>query len=452
MVSDDVKQRVIAQYKDGVTVKNILSLNNIDYKQFWRIRNEAGIPVRKAGEMKQILSKEQEAEVIKDYQNGESFRGLAIKYEVDRSVVCRIIDHSGIRKRTINESNKKRIFPEREICHAYQSNKLPIRTIANQFDTTSVTIKRILIKNNTPLRPEHLKPGASKNNEVNKYSDRIVELYKQGLSIENIRKIIGVNTNTTSYTQIIKNAGLIPRTRGEQNKKYSINERYFENIDTPTKAYVLGLMYTDGCVRTYPRKKVVIELNIEDELTVKFIQSQLQSTAPLAYTDKNSVILSVSCPKMADDLVRHGVLHNKTKILEYPEWMPDNLFPHFARGVVDGDGYIGFVENKLSVGFCGGAPIFINRFNDRLCQFCGIKTSKQITEESNFKFQVTSWAEAFMFLNTIYKDAPMIMPRKFKKYLEMTTLERRAGCVFYEILQEAVTITSTLKQTFKDIL
>lgn len=30
-------------------------------------------------------------------------------------------------------------------------------------------------------------------------------------------------------------------------KKYTVNENYFENLNSPEKAYVLGFLYADGC-------------------------------------------------------------------------------------------------------------------------------------------------------------------------------------------------------------
>lgn len=29
--------------------------------------------------------------------------------------------------------------------------------------------------------------------------------------------------------------------------KYTINENYFKEIDSPEKAYILGFLYADGC-------------------------------------------------------------------------------------------------------------------------------------------------------------------------------------------------------------
>lgn len=30
-------------------------------------------------------------------------------------------------------------------------------------------------------------------------------------------------------------------------KKYTVNENYFQSLDSPEKAYILGFLYADGC-------------------------------------------------------------------------------------------------------------------------------------------------------------------------------------------------------------
>ena len=46
----------------------------------------------------------------------------------------------------------------------------------------------------------------------------------------------------------------IPRTRVGI-RKYKLNEEYFDNIDTPNKAYILGFLYADG--NNCPAKQTV---------------------------------------------------------------------------------------------------------------------------------------------------------------------------------------------------
>ena len=453
-IAQETKDKVVSEYESGATVKDILKNNDIDYKEFWKIRSGAGIAIRKAGEMRFVLNKVQEGEINKLYLEGSSIRVLAEKYDVDRSVINRTLDYNKIQKRSISAANHKKSFPEKEICEAYQNTTRSIRSICFQFDTTNTSVKRILIKNGVPLRAEHLPEGTGKGapSKIGPHTARIIELYQQGLSISKIRDIIGVNTNTPNYTRLIREAGLTIRTRGEQNKRYSIDEFYFSHIDSPDKAYWLGIMYTDGCVRTYPRKKVVLELHSTDEITVKALQTTLRSTAPLSYTNKSSVVFSAMCPQMVDDLIKYGLMHNKTKNLTYPHWMPDNLFPHFARGVMDGDGYVSIGKNRPCVGFCGGAVDFINGFASKLENTYGIKTSKAITQEGNFTFQLTSFGSILRFLNIIYKDASFIMPRKFRNYKAMLLAWKDKPCVEASDKEEAQIIIASLEEKFKDIL
>lgn len=65
-------------------------------------------------------------------------------------------------------------------------------------------------------------------------------------------------------------------------RKYTLDENYFETIDTPNKAYILGLLFADGS--NNPSKMTVsISLQEEDVQLLEKIRSELKSTKPLEY-------------------------------------------------------------------------------------------------------------------------------------------------------------------------
>ena len=71
----------------------------------------------------------------------------------------------------------------------------------------------------------------------------IKESYLNGESTVKIGKRYG-----TSHQPILKALKRmnVERTPRKFNRKYSLNENYFDKIDTPNKAYILGLLYADG--------------------------------------------------------------------------------------------------------------------------------------------------------------------------------------------------------------
>ena len=62
-----------------------------------------------------------------------------------------------------------------------------------------------------------------------------------GVDLAKIFNISSVATNA-----LLRRHGYKAKTQSELQRKYSINETFFDIIDTQEKAYVLGLLYADG--------------------------------------------------------------------------------------------------------------------------------------------------------------------------------------------------------------
>ena len=64
---------------------------------------------------------------------------------------------------------------------------------------------------------------------------KIINLYQNNTSATQIAKIYNVHTET--ITKILKKSGIVLRDNIRSNRKYSINDHYFDQIDTEHKAY-----------------------------------------------------------------------------------------------------------------------------------------------------------------------------------------------------------------------
>lgn len=51
---------------------------------------------------------------------------------------------------------------------------------------------------------------------------------------------------TVAIIGLLKRRGYIMKPQTELQRKYPINETFFDTIDTQEKAYILGLLYADG--------------------------------------------------------------------------------------------------------------------------------------------------------------------------------------------------------------
>lgn len=102
------------------------------------------------------------------------------------------------------------------------------------------------------------------------YSYRIIA-EEMGCCIDTIRKFFQDNN-------IIKTKSL--------RQNHNLNENYFETIDTEEKAYLLGLLITDGSIKDKQngRKSILrLQLKIEDEYMISRLRDELNSTNTIQY-------------------------------------------------------------------------------------------------------------------------------------------------------------------------
>lgn len=133
--------------------------------------------------------------------------------------------------------------------------------------------------------------------------------------------------------------------------KRLIRHNFFSKIETELQAYLLGFIYSDGCINIQ-RHTLSIHINdIDSELFELF-----KIISPDAYTqqeegyeskvlvrghtvkNKSSIRLAISSKILIEDLIKLGVCERKTyENLHIPE-MNSNLIGSFIRGYFDGDG------------------------------------------------------------------------------------------------------------------
>lgn len=109
----------------------------------------------------------------------------------------------------------------------------------------------------------------------------IKELYLHGTSSVKIGKKYNV-----SYRTILRTLNKLGVEISHSNsiRKYSINEHYFDEIDTPNKAYILGFLYADGS-NSMGKGTVSMALEECDRHILESIRKELNSQKELEYLD-----------------------------------------------------------------------------------------------------------------------------------------------------------------------
>lgn len=258
---------------------------------------------------------------------------------------------------------------------------------------------------------------------INKEKE-IIDKYNNGVSINKLSKEYGLDWH--------KIEGVLIQNNVEIRRRYKINESYFDQIDTPNKAYILGLLYSDGSnTSNYQNKRycITITLKQDDYKILEDIKNEIGYNAPIKFRNYNNVptaTLDICNKHMVLKLHDFGVVPNKTLILKFPDWLDKKLYSHFIRGVIDGDGCITQrtrdVASQLSVTITSTQDMCKNIANI-VCNYCNINTHVydvgHASCNSKIKtFVVSGNLQCKEFLDYIYQDANLKLNRKYQKYID----------------------------------
>ena len=222
----------------------------------------------------------------------------------------------------------------------------------------------------------------------------------------------------------------IPRT-GVGRRKYSLNEHYFDEIDTSNKAYILGFFYADGC-NYIPKQTISMSLQEEDKDILERIRNEIGSERELefidcsnkhdfGYTYKNQYRLNLFSSYMCKVLSEKGMVQNKSLVLEFPDWLDENLYSHFIRGYFDGDGSIHFSDKyKNSILTITSTENFCLKIKNYVENILSINT--YIADASSHNgitkvFGISGVNQIKTFLDWLYNDADIYLERKYLKYI-----------------------------------
>lgn len=261
----------------------------------------------------------------------------------------------------------------------------------------------------------------------------IIEMYKTGdYTCKKISEIYGVSD--CNIGSLLKRRGIkVDNTLGRFKRKYTLNEHYFNAIDTEIKAYFLGLLYADGC-NADEAKQVKISLQARDKKILEKFAEEINFNGPLAFQEnskknenwQDSYILCITSKDMCDSLTKLGCWSRKTLTLMFPtdEQVPTHLVRHFIRGYFDGDGYFGtYLQKKWkqfeasivsTENFCNSIKNIIEKELQINC-YLGRRHKDRDTTTRHIK--INGKNKVLKFLDWLYTDASIYLERKHNKYI-----------------------------------
>lgn len=236
--------------------------------------------------------------------------------------------------------------------------------------------------------------------------ETLIQDYNLGYSQLKLCKKFNVSEDT--IRKWMRENNISTRTR-----KYTLDENYFENIDSPECAYWVGFLSADGYASR--RGELVLELQERDYNHIEKFKKAIKSSAPIQTIKRGNLKqfthykLYIRGKKMVTDLSNYNIVSNKS-LTFIPKNIPEDLFKYWIIGYMDGDGCVYIAKNRIKITFTGTyetLSIIKNFFQS------SNKIRREHRCENNTYAFTLEVAKSEHFLSEInYKNLPFALERK----------------------------------------
>ncbi|MFR4451602.1 MAG: LAGLIDADG family homing endonuclease [Ruminococcus sp.] len=259
-------------------------------------------------------------------------------------------------------------------------------------------------------------------------TNRIVHMYENGMTTTTIGNEYVISHH--AIRRLLMKNNIPIRSRSDY-REYNIDQHYFDNVDTPNKAYILGFLFADGsnCMSKYT---VTMSLQEDDRDILEKIRLEMHNERPLEFIDysnkhdggynyKNQYRLLMFSTQLCQSLNNIGMVPNKSLTLEFPDINP-SFYSHFIRGYFDGDGCVTHnIPNKTRLVTITSTENFCLKLQHIVQEILGITGT--IVDASNHNgitkvYTIGSIPNIKKFLDFLYADAELFLERKYQRYLE----------------------------------
>jgi hypothetical protein len=245
-------------------------------------------------------------------------------------------------------------------------------------------------------------------------SDAMVEGYLAGASAVVLGARFGVSSQ--SVYNALQRRGIAVRTRkAARRNRYQLDETAFDAI-TPESAYWVGFLMADGSVGD---TRVELGLSLKDKDHLLAFRSFMRSGHTVLERRVHSpngnehrrVQLSFNSDRVVVALCRFGVVPRKSLVAKVSDELVGNR--DFWRGVVDGDGSVGFSldrgRRRGRLTLAGSGPL-LRQFSDFVAETVG-KQVKLIRQGRIFCVYLSGRRAAFV-ARLLYSGCSTALGRK----------------------------------------
>jgi len=230
----------------------------------------------------------------------------------------------------------------------------------------------------------------------------------------------------------IKIRHVLTRPKGTENRKYNVNDDYFNiNNQTHNSAYILGMLASDGCVAS-DQNQIYIELQREDKELLEKINKELQNEREVKDYENHSKNtlnskLYFFSQQIKTDLALYHIIPNKTAYdNDFMENIKEEFYMDYIRGHFDGDGSIKWTGGSINWQIDSTSLSTLIHMRDVLLKY-GIETkitqSKDVSTHHHmplYRIYFYGQENGKKIYNLFYSNSDTIrMKRKQEKFQEL---------------------------------
>ena len=244
-----------------------------------------------------------------------------------------------------------------------------------------------------------------------------------------IRKVAEIfHMDRIQLGKLLKEQGILEDRR----RKYFCDFDYFKNIDCEEKAYWLGFILADGCVKH--NNNFCFTLSYKDSYILNELNNCLNSTYPITvfnistnYIENATYCnLTIRSKLFCDILKSYGIIENKTfqAKFNFENKIPPQFLNAYIRGIFDGDGWFTNSTHTKSkakeIGFSGTKDV-CNGIQKTLKEFLNID-AKVTPCQNIYRLRIGKTNDIIKLYKFMYKNANYYLKRKYNLLKDFAAL------------------------------
>lgn len=299
----------------------------------------------------------------------------------------------------------------KNIAEQITNNEITLKEAADKESICTSTLRKQMRKLNIDYKCSNNVKCLTKED-----LEKALQMYNSGMSLKKTSKHFNMSGFTLSKNFKRNNIDIKQLNRYGKHKNFDCNKDIFSDIDSEEKAYWLGFLLADGYI-SKDSWHLELALKKEDyDHLVKF-KNFLNANIEIRYKAKTkSYSLSITSKKICTDLIKHGVVNNKSLTCIMNEHIISNekLKWHYFRGFIEGDGSVTVDKKKYAHLSLTSNCILLTQLTDKLPEY--YKNMKPIKDKRSNAYHISLGNnKTISILKKCYLNCHIYLDRKYKK-------------------------------------